>query len=197
MKTEVQPDTELVPLPVVLVTTGEGQTANIITIAWVGIVNSTPPMISLAVRPSRHSYSLLSATREFVVNIPRVADVDKVDIIGAASGRDVFKFAEMGFTALAASKVGAPLIAQCPINLECQLRHQLSLGSHDLFVGQIVAAHYDEEVLDSRGRLKPSAEVGLLLVGDEYWSLGQKVAGFGAAGKAWRAARRGAPPFEA
>jgi flavin reductase (DIM6/NTAB) family NADH-FMN oxidoreductase RutF len=186
MKIERRPGTDLVPSPVVLVTVGEGEAANIITLGWVGMVNSVPPMIGVAVRPSRHSYPLLCAAREFVVNIPRAADVDKVDTAGIISGDELNKFAELGFTAVPSSQVGAPLIAECPINMECVLRHQLALGSHELFIGEIVATHYDEDVLDPQGRFQPTAEVGLALHGFEYWSLGQKLGDYGAFGKAWR-----------
>jgi len=193
MKIERRPGTDLVPSPVVLVTAGEGEAANIITIGWVGMVNSAPPMIGVAVRPSRHTYPLLCAAREFVVNIPRAADVDKVDTAGVISGYETNKFAALGFTAAPASQVGAPLIAECPINLECVVRHQLALGTHELFIGEIVAAHYDEDVLDSRGRFQPSAEVGLALHGFEYWSLGRKLGDYGAFGKAWRERKDAGP----
>ncbi len=160
MKIERRPGTDLVPSPVVLVTAGEGEAANIITIGWVGMVNSAPPMIGIAVRTSRHSYPLLCAAREFVVNIPRAAAVAQVDVAGVLSGDELNKFDEIGFTAVPASQVGAPLIAECPINLECVVRHQLALGTHELFIGEIVASHFDEEVLDGRGNFLPSAEVG-------------------------------------
>jgi flavin reductase (DIM6/NTAB) family NADH-FMN oxidoreductase RutF len=194
MKIEQRPGTDLAPVPVVLVTAGEGEAANMVTIGWVGMVNSTPPMVGVAVRPSRHTYKLLCAAREFVVNVPRAADVAKVDTAGVVSGEQVRKFADIGFTPVGASRVKAPLIAECPVNLECRLRHQLSLGSHDLFIGEIVACHFDEDVLDARGRFQPSAEVGLTLHGYEYWSLGQKLGDYGQFGKAWQAKRKGASP---
>jgi flavin reductase (DIM6/NTAB) family NADH-FMN oxidoreductase RutF len=150
------------------------------------MVNSTPPMIGIAVRMSRHSYPLLCAAREFVVNIPRAAAVAQVDVAGVLSGDELNKFDEIGFTAIPASQVGAPLIAECPINLECVVRHQLALGTHELFIGEIVASHFDEEVLDGRGHFLPSAEIGIALHGFEYWSLGQKLGSYGAFGKAWR-----------
>jgi flavin reductase (DIM6/NTAB) family NADH-FMN oxidoreductase RutF len=182
---------ELVPAPVVLVTVGEGATANIITIAWTSMVSDSPSMIGVSMMHSRHSYGLLCSLREFVVNIPRASDVVKVDVAGVVSGRNVAKFTEIGFTPLEASKVRPPLIAECPINLECALRHQLMLGKYDLFVGQVVASNYDEDVLDSGGRLKPTPDIGLTLVSMEYWTIGQKVGDFGHAGKEWRTLRRG------
>lgn len=186
MKRERPGDTGLVPAPVVLVSVGQGAGASMITIAWVGVVDSTPPMISVAVRPSRHSYQLLCATREFVVNVPRSVDVERVDAAGILTGETVDKFAHLGFTPTPASKVAPPLILECPINLECVVRHQLHLGSHDLFIGEVVAAHYDEDILDEHGGLRPVTDVGLAAAGRRYWSLGSALGRLGSAGKAWR-----------
>jgi flavin reductase (DIM6/NTAB) family NADH-FMN oxidoreductase RutF len=185
MKIERRPSTALLPNPVVLVSAAGGAgDGNFLTIAWVGTVCSSPPMVSVAIRPSRYSHDLVSVSREFVVNIPDAEQLEGVDVAGVWSGREHDKFAELGFTALPASKVGAPLIAECPVNLECVVRHQLALGSHDLFIAEIVATHYDEEVLDSRGRLKASALHPFALVGSEYWSLGERIGLYGAAAKA-------------
>jgi flavin reductase (DIM6/NTAB) family NADH-FMN oxidoreductase RutF len=185
MKIERRPSTALLPTPVVLVSVaGGGAAGNFLTIAWVGTVCSSPPMLSVAVRPSRYSHDLLVREREFVVNIPNAEQLEGVDVAGVWSGREHDKFAELGFTPLPASKVGAPLIAECPINLECVVRHQLALGAHDLFIAEIVATHYDKEVLDSRGRLRPKEVHPITLVDSEYWSLGERIGTYGAAAKA-------------
>jgi flavin reductase (DIM6/NTAB) family NADH-FMN oxidoreductase RutF len=185
MKIERKPSAALLPNPVVMVSASGGAgAANFLTIAWVGTVCSSPPMLSVAIRPSRYSHDLVSREREFVVNIPGVEQLEGVDVAGVWSGREHDKFAELGFTPQPASKVGAPLIAECPINLECVVRHQLSLGVHDLFIAEIVAAHYDEDLLDSRGRLKPDRVHPIVLVDDEYWSLGERIGLYGAAAKA-------------
>lgn len=185
MKIERRPTTALLPNPVVLVSAAGGAgDGNFLTIAWAGVVCSSPPMLSVGIRPSRFSHGLVNLTREFVVNIPDAARLEGVDVAGVWSGGEHDKFAELGFTALPASKVGAPLIAECPVNLECVVRHQLALGSHDLFIGEVVATHYDEEVLDARGRLKPAALHPITLVGGEYWSLGERIGLYGAAAKA-------------
>jgi flavin reductase (DIM6/NTAB) family NADH-FMN oxidoreductase RutF len=189
MKIEKSVDVELVPAPVVLVTVGQGAAANVITIAWTGMVSDSPSMIGISMMHSRHSYGLLCSLREFVVNIPRASDVDKVDVAGTVSGRKMAKFAKIGFTPVQASKVRPPLILECPINIECALRHQVMLGKYDLFIGEVVAAHYDDDVLDSQGRFTPTPEVGLTLVSLEYWALGHKVGDFGAAGKERRTSR--------
>lgn len=185
MKIERKATTALLPNPVVLVSVAGGAgDGNFLTIAWAGTVCSSPPMLSVAVRPSRYSYDLVNVTREFVVNVPDAAQLEGVDVAGVWSGREHDKFAELGFTALPAAKVDAPLIAECPVNIECVVRHQLRLGSHDLFIAEVVATHYDEGVLDTRGRLKANALHPVTLVGGEYWSLGERIGLYGAAAKA-------------
>ena len=184
MKIQRKPSTPLLPTPVVLLSVaGAGRKPNMITLAWVGVVCSQPPMISVAIRPSRHSHELVDAAREFVVNIPRAAQVAQVDAAGVLSGRDHDKFKELGFTAAPASKVGAPLIAECPVNLECVVRHQLLLGVHDLYIAEVVAVQYDEDVTDSRGRLKVAALDAFAYAEGEYWSLGERLGSYGQAAK--------------
>lgn len=185
MKIERKPSTALLPTPVVLLSvTGERETPNMITLAWVGTVCSAPPMLSVAIRPSRHSYGLVCAAREFVVNIPRAAQLAQVDAAGMCSGREHDKFAELGFTAAPASNVAAPLIVECPINIECVVRHQLALGAHDLFIAEIVSVHYDEDLVDARGRVKTAALDAMAYVEGEYWSLGERLGIYGQASKA-------------
>jgi len=185
MKIARKPSTALVPTPVVLLSvTGEGDTPNMITLAWVGVVCSKPPMLSVAIRPSRYSHELVTAAREFVVNIPRTGQVAEVDMAGVWSGRDHDKFAELEFTAAPALEVSAPLISECPINLECVVRHQLSLGAHDLFIAEIVRTHYDEDLLDSRGRVKTAALDVMAYAEGEYWSLGDRLGSYGQAARA-------------
>ena len=192
MKIERKPSTALLPTPVVLLSVaGHGkEKANIITLAWVGTVCSSPPMLSVAIRPSRHSHGLVNAAREFVVNIPRADQVAAVDLAGVWSGAEHDKFKELGFTARPAKLVAAPLIEECPINIECVVRHQLALGAHDLYLAEIVATHYDEELLDSRGRLR-TAELGAMAYVDgEYWSLGERLGSYGQAAKALKAQKK-------
>ena len=189
MKIERKPSPALLPTPVVLLSVaGHGkEKANIITLAWVGTVCSSPPMLSVAIRPSRHSHGLVNAAREFVVNIPRAAQLEAVDVAGVWSGAEHDKFKELGFTARPAKLVAAPLIEECPINIECVVRHQLALGAHDLYIAEIVAVHYDEELLDSRGRLKTAALDAMAYVDGEYWSLGHRLGSYGVVAKAAKA----------
>lgn len=176
-----KPFTVLYPAPVTLVTCGGGEVRpNIITIAWAANLCSKPPMIGLGVRPGRYSHSLIKESGEFVVNIPRPEMVEVCDRCGTVSGRDVDKFAQFGLTPLPASQVKAPLIAECPVNVECQVRQIVPLGSHDLFIGEVVAVHLDEDCLDERGRFDTRRAGGLVYDATvNYWNLGQIVGNYG------------------
>ena len=167
-----KPFVALRPVPVVLVSCGHGELANIITIAWTGILCSNPPQVGIGVQPDRHSHGLIQETGEFVVNIPGEEMLDEVEYCGFVSGRDADKFAARGMTPIPGSAVQTPIIAECAINLECRLAHTLSLGSHDLFVGEVVAVQLSEEVLDGRGRVDNEKLKPILFTGDGYWSLG-------------------------
>lgn len=168
------------PCPVVLVTAvdGEGK-ANIITLAWAGQACSDPPCVTIAIRPQRFSHGLVVASGEFVVNVPGEGLLESADLCGTVSGRRADKFEETGFTAVPATKVSAPLIEECPVNLECKVIHTLSLGVHDLFVGEIVAAHADESVLSDKGKVDYGQLRPFCYNPDEYWSIGQKIGTYG------------------
>lgn len=160
-KVIASPSTVLFPVPVVLVTSRCGdERPDIITIAWTGVMNSMPPMVYIGVQPVRHSYKAIKESREYVINIPSADMAKVVDYCGVVSGRDVDKFKETGLTPLAASRVKAPLIKECPVNLECRVKQVVSLGSHDVFIAEVLAVHYNEDVLDEKGnpdfdRIKP------------------------------------------
>ncbi|TET68333.1 MAG: flavin reductase family protein [Candidatus Zixiibacteriota bacterium] len=171
-KREVKPQTILIPLPAVMVSCAlpEGR-PNIITVAWVGVACSEPPMISIGIRKTRYSHKIISESGEFVINIASEDQLKAVDFCGVVSGKDLDKFKEAGLTPLKAKRVNVPLIKECPINLECSVRYTLELGSHDLFIGEILATHMDEEVLDNAGRpdiakLKPFV---YCTKAHEYW----------------------------
>lgn len=173
------PFVALRPVPVVLVSCGHGEQANIITIAWTGILCSNPPQVGIGVQPSRHSHGLIREAGEFVINIPDEGLLDEVEYCGFVSGRDEDKFAGHGLTPVPGTAAQTPIIAECPINLECKLVHTLRLGSHDLFVGEVVAVQVSEEVLDERGRVDSDKLKPILFTGDEYWGLGSLLGSFG------------------
>ena len=174
-----RPSTVLYPVPAVLVTCGTGDQANIITLAWVGTICSDPPMVGISIRPSRHSHDLISQAGEFVVNIPTADLVAQVDYCGQVSGRDVDKWAACGFTPEPGSAVATPLIAQCPVNLECELARIIPLGAHDLFVGEIVAVQLDEAILDDRGRIDYTKARPFAYLGGQYRGIGEFLGQYG------------------
>lgn len=187
-KVQVKPTDDLYPIPTVLVTVQEeGKEPNIITISWTGILNSTPFLVYIAVAPERYSYPMLRKTGEFVINIPS-EDLWKVsDYCGFISGREVDKFKETGLTKIPATHVKAPLIKECPVNLECKVIDFMTLPSNDIFIAEVIAAHYDEEVLDEKGlpdigKVKPFS----YCLGD-YRATGQSLGLYGeTGGKFWK-----------
>ncbi len=176
------PTTLLFPTPVVLVTSiDEEGKPNIITLAWVGVVNSEPPMIGISVRPQRYSHDCIQRTKEFVVNIPSQEMVRKVDACGVVSGREKDKFALIGFKAIPSEKVKPPLIDECPVQMECEVKQIIPLGSHDLFLGEIIALHVKEEVQKEKGRIDILKALPLVYCpgAHEYWGLGQSLGHYG------------------
>jgi len=182
MKREVAPTTDLIPTPVVLVTTqGKSTLPNIITLAWVGVVNSSPPMIGIGIRPERYSYGLLRETGEFCVNIPHSGIIHEVDVCGMVSGKKVDKFNLTGLVSQEASKITPPLIQQCPVNLECRLVNALDLGSHTLFIGEVLVVHRDEEILNEKGEILLSKFTPIAYCPGvhDYRALGEKLGWYG------------------
>ena len=178
-KVTKKPTTVLYPVPAVMVSCGAGAEANIITLAWVGTLCSEPPLIGLGVRPNRHSYDLIRQGGEFVVNLPSVEQAKWLDHCGIVSGRDEDKWAVCGFTKAAGAEVQVPLIAECPVNIECRLRETLSLGSHDLFIGEVVAIQMNEDVLDERGHLDFEKAKPFAYLNGEYRQMGELLGTFG------------------
>ncbi len=150
-KISSKPGPMLYPLPAVMVSCGDMEDSNIITIAWTGIVNSDPPMTYVSVKKSRYSHDIILDKGEFVINLVN-EDLTKVmDYCGVKSGRDVDKFKEMGLTKEAADIVRAPLIAESPVCLECKVVEVKELPSHDMFLAEIVAVHIAEDAVDANG----------------------------------------------
>lgn len=176
------PTTMLFPTPVVLVTSvDEKGKPNIITLAWVGVVNSEPPMIGISIRPDRYSHTCVKRSKEFVVNLPSEEVVRKVDACGILSGKETDKFASMGWRPIPAQKVKPPLIDECSVQMECEVKEVISLGSHDLFLGQVVALHVKEEVQKGKGRIDISKALPLVYCpgAHEYWNLGKCIGHYG------------------
>jgi flavin reductase (DIM6/NTAB) family NADH-FMN oxidoreductase RutF len=171
----------LMPLPVVLVSCGgtEEWKPNLITIAWIGSVCTDPPMLSISVKPGRHSHGIISSTREFVVNVPSLDHAKAVDQCGVVSGRDADKFALTGLTPGRALKVGCPIVDECPLNIECRIRKSFGLGSHTLFLAEVVAVQVTAGLVDAKGRLRVEKAGLLSFAHGHYFSLGRHAGHFG------------------
>ncbi len=169
-----EPSTILYPLPAAMISCADAEgRPNIITLAWVGTVASTPPHVAIGVRPSRHSHRIIASSGEFVVNIPSAGQLHATDYCGCVSGREVDKFAACGFTPSPASQLKyAPTIAECPVNIECKVAHSLKLGSHTLFIGQVVAVQVEESILDEEGRIDYQRARPFAYVNRNYYALG-------------------------
>lgn len=173
------PGTLLSPLPAVMVTCGTKEKANILTIAWTGIINTRPPMTYISVRPSRHSYGIIKESGEFVINLTTSKLVRETDFCGVRSGRDMDKAAKCGLHLEDASSVSAPIISESPLSLECRVKEICPLGSHDMFIADIVAINADERYIDSKGKINLQ-QAGLMAYSHgEYFSLGRKLGEFG------------------
>lgn len=175
-----KPGNMLYPLPAVMVSVaGANGKDNIITVAWAGTVCTNPPMLSISVRPERYSYQLIRETGEFVVNLTTEELVKATDYCGVRSGRDIDKFREMHLTKGQCEHVKAPLIAESPVNIECRVTECKELGSHHMFLAEVLAVHIDDAYLDEKGKFNLN-QTGLVTYSHgEYFSLGKKLGSFG------------------
>lgn len=175
-----RPGNMLYPVPAVMVSSKrEGEKPNIITVAWAGTVCSDPAMLSISVRRERHSYEIIRETKEFVVNLVTKELVYATDYCGVKSGRDVDKFAEMKLTPQQMEHIKAPGIAESPVNLECVVKDIIPLGSHDMFLAEIVGVTVDEKYMDETGRFNLNASELVAYSHGEYYELGEKLGTFG------------------
>ena len=170
----------LSPLPVVMVSLADRDgRPNIITLAWVGTVCTNPPMVSISVRPERYSYPILKETGEFVINLTSKELAVATDYCGVKSGRDVDKFKEMGLTPIPASEVKAPMIKESPVNIECKVRQILPLGSHDMFLADVVAVHADEKYMDEKHKFHLEQAEPIIYSHGSYFGCGELLGTFG------------------
>ena len=182
-KKQFPPSESLYPVPVVLVSSGDKEGSDIITIAWCGVVCSAPPLLSVSIRPSRFSHGIISRVRDFVINIPSEDLIRKTDLCGIVSGRDKDKFKLCKFTKTPSSKISSPMISECPVNIECALKDILHLGAHDMFIGEVLAFHADESLLDKNGKVDYEKAKPVVYNQGEYWNLGKKIGRYGFSGK--------------
>lgn len=171
--------TLLSPLPAVLVTCGNSEKVNVLTIAWTGIVSTKPPKLYISVRPERHSYKIIKKTGEFAVNLTTSKMVRETDLCGVKSGKDTDKISLCGFHTEPSAKISCPILSESPLSLECRVSEIISFGSHDMFIADILAASADERYIDSKGKLNLQQSGLLAYSHGEYFSLGRKLGSFG------------------
>jgi flavin reductase (DIM6/NTAB) family NADH-FMN oxidoreductase RutF len=171
--------TLLGPLPTVMVSCGTMEKSNIITVAWTGILNTHPPKTYISVRPQRHSYQMIKQSGEFTLNLTPARLVRAADYCGMYTGAKVDKFAKCGLTKEQGHEVACPSIAECPLSLECRVSDVIPLGTHDMFIADIVSVRADETLLDESGKLcMERADLAAFTHG-EYFALGKKIGKFG------------------
>jgi len=154
MVKEKQPTQLLLgPVPSALIACGSEKENNIITLAWVGVVNSSPPMISAAIRSNRYSYKMIKDSGEFTVNVPAAEQVETADLCGTLSGRDIDKFSRFNLTPVKGLLKFAPMIEECPISMECKLEQTVELGSHTVFIGRVISTYINSDIVDGKGRV--------------------------------------------
>lgn len=175
-----KPGNMLYPVPAVMVSCGrKGEKPNIITTAWCGTVCSSPAMLYVSIRPERYSYDIIKETKEFVVNLVTKDLIYATDYCGVKSGRDVDKFKEMNLTPLQSVHVEAPGIDESPVNLECRVKQIIPLGSHDMFLAEVLGVTIDEKYMDENGKFELN-KTGLTAYSHgEYFELGRKAGSFG------------------
>lgn len=181
MKQSWKPGTMIYPLPAVLISCGESdEEYNLFTVAWTGTVCTNPPMCYISVRPERHSYEIIKRTGEFVINLTTASLARATDWCGVRSGRDYDKFAEMGLTAEAAAVVKAPIVAESPVSIECRVKQIVPLGSHDMFIADVVNVLVDEEYINPEtGKLELERADMIAYSHGEYFRLGKTIGHFG------------------
>lgn len=179
-KIQWKPGNMVYPLPAVMVSCADGSgNSNIITIAWTGTVCTNPPMAYISVRPERHSYQMIRETGEFVINLTTKDLAMATDFCGVRSGRDVDKFSEMKLTKEKASIVSAPMIGESPVNIECKVTEVKELGSHHMFLAEVVAVHVDDAYMNENQKFELGKAEPIAYSHGEYYRLGDLLGTFG------------------
>ena len=174
-----KPGTFLYPLPVVMVSCGTMEESNIITVAWTGIINTDPAMVYISVRPSRHSYNIIKESGEFVINLTTQNLAYATDWCGVKTGAKVDKFKEMHLTKEKAKFIKCPMIKESPVSVECKVKEIKELGSHHMFVAEVLGINADEKYIDEKGAFDISKCDLIAYSNGNYYSLGKKIGKFG------------------
>ncbi len=169
----------LSPLPAVMVSCGTIEKPNIITIGWTGILATHPPKTYISVRPTRYSHQLIKESGEFVINLTTEALVKATDFCGVRSGKNTDKFKECGLTAVPCSELSAPMIDEAPVSIECRVSDIVPLGTHDMFIADIVGVNIDQSLIDESGALHLERAKLIAYSHGDYFALGKKLGDFG------------------
>lgn len=174
-----KPGTFLYPIPAVLVSCGTMKKSNLITIAWTGIINTNPAMVYISVRPTRYSYEMIKKQGEFVINLTTEKLAFATDWCGVKSGKEHDKFKEMHLTKEKANFVKCPLIKESPVSVECKVKEIRDLGSHHMFIAEVLAINADEQYINEKGAFNISKCNLIAYSNGGYYSLGKKIEKFG------------------
>lgn len=179
-KADWKPGTMVYPLPALLVSCGDApENYNLITVAWAGTLCTNPALCYISLRPERHSYELVKRNMEYVINLTTEELARATDWCGVRSGRDYHKFEETGLTPGKATCVKAPIVMESPLSIECRVREIMHLGSHDMFVGEVVNVQADERYLDEAGKWHLERSNPLVYLHGAYYALGELIGKFG------------------
>ena len=173
----------LAPVPAVMVSVGNGDVKNILTVAWCGTVATQPPKTYISVRPSRHSYGIIKETGEFVINLVPATMAKTADYCGIYTGAKVNKFEKCALTPAAIEGVSAPAIAECPVSIACRVTDVIPMGTHDMFLADVVSVEADESLFDEAGALHLERASLCAYVHGAYYKLGAKIGSFGFSAK--------------
>ena len=178
-KTKWKGGTLLAPVPAALITCSDGEHENVLTVAWTGIINSDPPKTYISVRPSRHSHGLIKKSGEFAINLTTKELVRPTDWCGVFTGSKVDKFERCKLQKAPANEISCPILAASPVALECKVTDVISLGSHDMFLADIVAVDVEEELIGSDGKLHLERAGLIAYAHGDYYELGKRLGSFG------------------
>ena len=177
-KTMWKPGTFVYPIPAVMVSCGDFENSNIITVAWTGILNTNPAMVYISVRPERYSYNLIKESGEFVINLTTESLAYATDWCGVKSGANVDKFKEMKLTKQKANFVKCPMIEESPVSVECKVKEIRNLGTHHMFVAEVLAINADDKYIDEKGGFDISKCNLMAYANGGYYPLGKKIGKF-------------------
>lgn len=179
-KQKWKPGNMVYPLPAVLVSCGDKKgNVNLMTAAWTGTICSDPPMVYVSIRKERHSHHMIQETGEYVINLTTEGLAWATDFCGVRSGRDMDKFKEMDLTPICGELQYAPMVAESPVSIECKVTNIMELGTHDMFMAEVVAVHVDDRYMDEKGTFHLEKAQPLVYSHGQYYGMGKHIGGFG------------------